>query len=50
MKSFRIGKRFEVIFTHPWRAGGFYWRDYEFNRGNSFIGYRVGPVIVRDYL
>jgi hypothetical protein len=50
MKSFRIGKRFQVIFTHPWRGGEFYWRQFEFNRGRSYMRYRIGPIIVRDFL
>jgi hypothetical protein len=50
MRKFRIGKKTEVIFTHPWRGGGFFWRDFRFNRGNSYLAYRIGPVIVREYL
>lgn len=49
MRKFRLGKT-EVILTHPWRGGGFYWREFVFNRGRSYLGYRVGFIIVRNYL
>jgi hypothetical protein len=50
MRGIRIGKNIQVILTHPWRGGMFFWRDYKFNRGNSYLSYRIGPIIVRNYL
>jgi hypothetical protein len=50
MKPLQIGRKTQLIFTHPWRGGGFYWRDWKFNRGKSYLGYRIGPIIVRVYL
>jgi hypothetical protein len=50
MKAFYITKRFQLIFTHPWRGGVFFWRDFKFNRGRSYLSYRIGPIILRDFL
>lgn len=45
----RIGNT-QIILTHPWRGGGFFWNDFKFNRGNSYRSYRIGPVLIRRYV
>jgi hypothetical protein len=36
----------KLLITHWHRGGVFHWGDWKFNGGDSYLSYRLGPLLV----